>query len=195
MAHCYNCGIEISENDKTRLCDKCKAIILPFVKFTDASTSSAVRRLVSNERNLRNAGVTDRGMEYLLRICEIHDRKKMEEREEKSSVHEPEANEVKDVPVSRDKEENVYAEVELPLDEPLRFQKKGYGKYLPFAMIAFYAIGGTLLLWFIISLIISGGHFDIIPLVCGAGFLISGYSVSVQIKMLSDLSELKKRFR
>lgn len=59
MSKCYNCGCDIDPEDKTRLCDKCKRIILPFVKFMDASTSSAVRRLIQNERNLRNAGVTD----------------------------------------------------------------------------------------------------------------------------------------
>ena len=63
MSKCYNCGCDIDPEDKTRLCDKCKRIILPFVKFMDASTSSAVRRLIQNERNLRNAGVTDGGME------------------------------------------------------------------------------------------------------------------------------------
>ena len=56
MSKCYNCGCDIDPEDKTRLCDKCKRIILPFVKFMDASTSSAVRRLIQNERNLRNAG-------------------------------------------------------------------------------------------------------------------------------------------
>ena len=82
MAHCYNCGCDISEEDRTRLCDDCKKIILPFVKFMDASSSSAVRRLISNEENLRNAGVTDGGMEYLLRLCELHDRSMVQSEED-----------------------------------------------------------------------------------------------------------------
>lgn len=83
MSKCYNCGCDIDPEDKTRLCDKCKRIILPFVKFMDASTSSAVRRLIQNERNLRNAGVTDGGMEYLLKICrDSRTRKSCREKEE-----------------------------------------------------------------------------------------------------------------
>ena len=61
MAKCYNCGTEIPADDKLRLCDRCKSVLLPFIKFTDASTSSAVRRLIANERNLRARGVTDNG--------------------------------------------------------------------------------------------------------------------------------------
>ena len=91
MSKCYNCGCDIDPEDKTRLCDKCKKIILPFVKFMDASTSSAVRRLIQNERNLRNAGVTDGGMEYLLKICEIHDKKKLREKEEREAKKAAEA--------------------------------------------------------------------------------------------------------
>ena len=79
MPKCYNCGAEITADDKLRLCDKCKSVLLPFIKFTDASTSSAVRRLITNERNLRARGVTDNGMDYLMRICEAHDREKAEE--------------------------------------------------------------------------------------------------------------------
>ena len=41
MPKCYNCGCDIPADDKTRLCDNCKKIILPFIKFMDASTSFA----------------------------------------------------------------------------------------------------------------------------------------------------------
>ena len=30
MAKCYNCGVEIPDSDKTKLCDRCKKILLPF---------------------------------------------------------------------------------------------------------------------------------------------------------------------
>ena len=75
MARCANCGREIPEEDKTRLCEDCKRIILPFIKFMDGSDTPAVKRLLSNEPNLRVAGVTDSGMDYLYRICELRDRK------------------------------------------------------------------------------------------------------------------------
>ena len=74
MARCYNCGCDIPDDDKMRLCDECKGLLLPFIKMVNASSSSGVRRLVSNEDNLRTAGVTDGGMEYLLRLCELHDK-------------------------------------------------------------------------------------------------------------------------
>ena len=86
MPKCYNCGCDIPSGDKTRLCDSCKKFMLPFIKFMDASTSSSTRRLLSNEKNLRNAGVTDKGMEYLLKICELHDRQKLREREEREAA-------------------------------------------------------------------------------------------------------------
>ena len=88
MARCANCGREIPEEDKTRLCEDCKRIILPFIKFMDGSDTPAVKRLLSNEPNLRVAGVTDSGMDYLYRICELRDRKAEIAREskEKSST-------------------------------------------------------------------------------------------------------------
>ena len=85
MARCANCGCEIPNDDKTRLCDNCKRVILPFIKFMEASTTPAVKRLLSNERNLRNAGVTDHGMDYLYRICELHDKRRQSEADEKAA--------------------------------------------------------------------------------------------------------------
>ena len=85
MARCTNCGREIPEEDKTRLCEDCKRIILPFIKFMDGSDTPAVKRLLSNEKNLRSAGVTDSGMDYLYRICELRDRKAQNARESKEN--------------------------------------------------------------------------------------------------------------
>ena len=85
MACCSNCGKEIPNEDKTRLCDDCKRVILPFIKFMEGSDTPAVKRLLSNERNLRSAGVTDTGMDYLYRICELHDRKSQSAKEAKAN--------------------------------------------------------------------------------------------------------------
>lgn len=85
MASCANCGREIPDEDKTRLCDDCKRVILPFIKFMEGSDTPAVKRLLSNERNLRTAGVTDSGMDYLYRICSLHDRKWQSAQEAKAN--------------------------------------------------------------------------------------------------------------
>lgn len=85
MARCANCGREIPGDDKTRLCEDCKRVILPFIKFMDVSDTPAVKRLLSNEKNLRDAGVTDSGMDYLYRICELHDRKFQSAQEAKAN--------------------------------------------------------------------------------------------------------------
>lgn len=85
MARCANCGREIPDEDKTRLCDDCKRVILPFIKFMEGSDTPAVKRLLSNERNLRSAGVTDTGMDYLYRICTLHDRKWQSAQEAKAN--------------------------------------------------------------------------------------------------------------
>ena len=85
MASCANCGREIPDEDKTRLCDDCKRVILPFIKFMEGSDTPAVKRLLSNERNLRSAGVTDSGMDYLYRICTLHDRKWQSAQEAKAN--------------------------------------------------------------------------------------------------------------
>ena len=85
MARCANCGREIPDEDKTRLCDECKRVILPFIKFMEGSDTPAVKRLLSNERNLRSAGVTDTGMDYLYRICTLHDKKWQSAQEAKAN--------------------------------------------------------------------------------------------------------------
>ena len=129
MAHCYNCGTDMSDEDRTRLCDDCKKIILPFIKFMDASTSSAVRRLVSNEENLRNAGVTDGGMEYLLRICELHDKSKAEASGEESGADyeddavipaEDEVSDEEETDGDGEWDEETYSEPDEMADESLR---------------------------------------------------------------------------
>lgn len=189
MAKCYNCGCEIDSEDKTRLCDKCKRIMLPFVKFMDASTSSAVRRLVSNEKNLKNAGVTDDGMEYLLRICEIHDKKKLREREER------EAKKASDSVVQEETvEEKDYSEVELPMDAPLNLIKEQYGTFLPAAEIVLIAAGAALLIWSVYRCI-ADKTFDVSTLAASFASLAGAYGVDVLRKIKSDIDEIKKRFR
>ncbi len=187
MSKCYNCGCDIDPEDKTRLCDKCKKIILPFVKFMDASTSSAVRRLIQNERNLRNAGVTDGGMEYLLKICEIHDKKKLREKEEREAKKAAEAESVTH-------EEEGYSEVELPMDEPLDLIHKPYGSFLP-AAEAVFILAGAALLVFTVYGSVANGNFSI-PSLCGAIASFAGaYLSDCARRMIHDLDEIKKRFR
>lgn len=189
MAKCYNCGCEIDAEDKTRLCDKCKKIMLPFVKFMDASTSSAVRRLVSNEKNLRNAGVTDDGMEYLLRICEIHDKKKMREREEREAKKAAESA-VHTEPTS----ERDYSEIELPMDEPLNLIREQYGTFLPAAEMVLIVAGAALLGRSVYNCI-ANKTFDVASLASAFASLAGAYGVDVLRKIKLDLDELKKRFR
>ena len=115
MARCANCGCEIPNEEKTRLCDDCKRVILPFIKFMEASTTPAVKRLLSNEKNLRNAGVTDNGMDYLYRICELQDRRRQSEQEAKAmsrtaaaygkAVEEPDKSDRQDKPDKSEKSE------------------------------------------------------------------------------------------
>lgn len=189
MANCYNCGCDIDDGDKTRLCDNCKKIILPFVKFMDASTSSAVRRLVSNEQNLRNVGVTDGGMEYLLKICEIHDKKKLREREER------EASKSAELAAEQEKNESKdYSEVELPMDAPLNLIRESYGTYLPAAEIILIIAGAALLVWSVYA-VISKNSIDAPALAGGFASLAGAYGVDVLRKIKKDLSEIKKRFR
>lgn len=192
MAKCYNCGIEISGGDKTKLCDKCKKILLPFMKFVDASTSSAVRRLVSNERNLRNAGVTDSGMEYLLRLCELHDKKRLMEREAKEAVRNaepvPEVQQPEVIP------EDKFSDIELPADEPLNFLEKPYGEHLLTAAIILLLVATALIVWFIIK-IVKFDDIDMIPIAAAVGAAASAYIAIVLRKALSELEEIKKRFK
>ncbi len=191
MPHCCNCGCDIPDTDKTKLCDNCKQIILPFVKFMDASTSSAVRRLVSNEKNLRNAGVTDGGMEYLLRICELHDRKKMREREEREAAQTASQTiPAKSAVPENETAQNSYTEMELPLDEPLNLCRDPYGKFLPLATYALPVLGAAAIIYEIVF-----GSLSIPVILCGAGMLLSSYVSFVCRKILHDLEEIKKRFR
>ena len=177
MSKCYNCGCDIDPEDKTRLCDKCKRIILPFVKFMDASTSSAVRRLIQNERNLR----------YLLKICEIHDKKKLREKEEREAKKAVEAE-------AATHEEEGYSEVELPMDEPLDLIHKPYGSFLP-AAEAVFILAGAALLAFTVYSCIAEKNFSI-PSLCGAIASFAGaYLSDCARRMIHDLDEIKKRFR
>ncbi len=197
MARCCNCGVEIPAEDKTKLCDKCKKIILPFIKFMDASTSSAVRRLISNERNLRNAGATDRGMEYLLRICELHDIQKMQEKKEKEEARRREEKPVATSEANVEKEEPVllpYMEAEIPLDEPLRLIRKPYGKFLPFVKILLFVCGLAFIGLAIAELILDKSvHFYAIV---GAVASFAGvYLAHTAQKLLYDLFRIKKQFR
>ena len=210
MAHCYNCGCDISEEDKTRLCDDCKKILLPFVKFMDASTSSAVRRLISNENNLRNAGVTDNGMEYLLRICELHDRKKAEE----NGLDEPDAEAVEeeieaadevdgelraifedeDDDKPKEKTAEQYTDIEVPLDKPLNLIRRSYGQYLAAAEIVLGVVAAALLVWFFIDLFVwNKVDFTAIP--CCIASAVGVYIADSVRRMIHDVEELKKHFR
>ena len=190
MPRCYNCGCDIPANDKTRLCDNCKQIILPFIKFMDASTSSSVRRLVSNEKNLRNAGVTDGGMEYLLRICELHDRKKLREREEREAARAAEQRMTEPEIVPDDPMMDSYDELELPMDEPLDLHREPYGRFLPVVMSVLLILGTAALLLEIVL-----GDLSIAVILCAVGLIFSGYALWVCMHLLHDIEELKKRFR
>ncbi|MBQ4354149.1 MAG: hypothetical protein IJC71_04570 [Clostridia bacterium] len=193
MAHCCNCGIEIPSEDKIRLCDRCKKIILPFVKFMDASTSSAVRRLVSNERNLRNAGVTDGGMDYLFRICELHDKQKMREKQEREQ-----AGAVQTVQTSEEEQplpqDNGYFEEELPMDKPLQLRRKPYGGFLPAAEILLLIVGAVLAVLCVIGFV-QNGEVDFVALACAVASFCAAYAADTARKLLSDLEEIKKQFR
>ena len=189
MPRCYNCGCDIPASDKTRLCDDCKKIILPFIKFMDASTSSAVRRLVSNEKNLRSAGVTDGGMEYLLRICELHDRQKVREREEREAAKAA-AQRPPEPEVTMDEIPDSYTELELPMDAPLDLHREPYGKFLPVVMAALMILGAAALLWEIVL-----GGLSVPVILCSAGLILAGYGLWVCRRILHDLEEIKKHFR
>lgn len=205
MSRCYNCGCEIAAEDKTRLCDDCKKVLLPFVKFMDASTSSAVRRLVSNENNLRNAGVTDSGMEYLLRICELHDKKKAEgsrntgeseyeitetaDSYERTDVgHSDVAPTADETPVAQ------YTDIEIPLDKPLNLIRRSYGQYLAAAEIVLGVIAVMSVVWFLVNLI-AWNKVDFTAVVAA---MISGVTVYIADcvrRMIYDIEEMKKHFR
>lgn len=192
VAKCCNCGIEIPENDKTRLCDRCKKILLPFVKFMDASTSSGVKRLISNEQNLRRSGVTDSGMDYLLKVCELHDKKKMQERREREAARQSAAEQQQ----MQEQQEltDSYIEMELPMDEPLDLRREPYGRFLHAAAIILIIVGAALAAWFVYALVMKQGV-EIPSLVGAVGAFCTAYVADAAGKLLSDLEEIKKRFR
>ena len=200
MARCYNCGCDIPEDDKTRLCDECKKVLLPFVKFMDASTSSAVRRLVSNETNLRNAGVTDSGMEYLLRICELHDRKKaeseaVEEIPEEGNVEEELFGETA-APAEEVRPETPaqYTDIEIPLDKPLKLIRKTYGQYLAAAELVLGLIAVALIAWFLVDLI-AWHKVDFTAVASAIASGVGVYIADCVRRMIYDVEEVKKHFR
>lgn len=198
MAYCYNCGVEIPGGDKMKLCERCKKILLPFIKFMDASTSSAVRRLVSNERNLRNAGVTDNGMEYLLRLCELHDQKRIREREERDAMRAAEqsvrAQEIKEIPQETVQPEEKFAEIEIPEDEPLVYCEKPYGNHLGLMQVLLALVGIGLIVWFVVGIFVFKAY-EIGSVIGAVGAFVGSYAVGVAKKLHHDLHELKKRFR
>ena len=198
MAYCYNCGIEIPDGDKMKLCERCKKILLPFIKFMDASTSSAVRRLVSNERNLRNAGVTDSGMEYLLRLCELHDQKRIREREEREATRMAEAQmrqeHRSEVPVSEEPALEKFAEAEIIPEEPLDYCKKPYGRGLTFAQVVLALCGIGLAAWFTLLLIVYD-TLEFASVIGAIASIVGACLVGVIKKLYHDLHELKKKFK
>ncbi len=185
----------MDSGDKTRLCEKCKKIMLPFVKFTDASTSSAVRQLIFNEKNLRKAGLTDSGMDYLLRICEIRDKKRLEERQNREM--ERRAEEEKAAEMQAEKAvldaAPAYTEFELPMDEPLDFIQKPYGKYIFIAEIAAAVSAVVSAGYFIYSC--AAGNVSFFSLAVTAGLSASAYTADVARKLTHDINEVKKRLR
>ena len=198
MAYCYNCRCEIPDDDKTKLCDRCKGFMLPFVKFMGASTSSAVRRLISNERNLRSRGVTDSGMEYLMKICERHDNKKFMEREEKNALRAKEAEEAAMAAAQRAEEAarnyRDYSEVELPIDEPLNFIRQRYGAHLTTAMVICIISAVSLLAWFVVDFFVNKNT-NVVAVVASIPAFAFAYAIHTLKKSLHDLGEIKKRFR
>ena len=198
MAYCYNCGVEIPGGDKMKLCERCKRILLPFIKFMDASTSSAVRRLVSNERNLRNAGVTDSGMEYLLRLCELHDQKRIREREEREAIRASQVQTPIQMPVEthvpEEQPTEKYEDIEIPADEPLCYCEKPYGKGLTLAQVLFGVLGAGLVAWFVVGIILQSSY-HVGALIGAAGAFLMIYVVGVVKKLHHDLHELKNKFR
>ena len=196
MARCANCGIEIPSSDKTKLCDRCKNILLPFVKIVNASTSSAVRRLVSNERNLRNAGVTDRGMDYLLRLCELHDAERARIKAEADAARaaaEAEAAVAEESSLPEEKYDK-YTEIELPADEPLKLSKKPYGSLIGFvAVICLFAAAGfaaLLVLGYVRSRAIEWGY-----AIGAVSSLYGAYLARCMRKIKKELDEIKRQFR
>lgn len=194
MAKCYNCGTEIPADDKLRLCDRCKSVLLPFIKFTDASTSSAVRRLIANERNLRARGVTDNGMDYLMRICEAHDQAKIEEqarRDAEKSAKIPPQQPAAPQPV-KPKEE--YMEIDLPIEEPLDLHRAPYGGAVSAVRVLLILCGIGFFGWAVYQYI-TVQALEIPALIAAVEcFAVSALCPPLK-KLIHDMEELKKRFR
>ena len=194
MPKCYNCGAEIAADDKLRLCDKCKSVLLPFIKFTDASTSSAVRRLITNERNLRARGVTDNGMDYLMRICEAHDREKAEEKQRREAETAPKQSRSAAAPQPAQPKKEEYLEIDLPMEPPLNFHRKPYGGLLSLLSVLLLLCGVSLLAWTVFRWI-SAETLSIPCIIAAVGaFAAAGICPPVK-KLIHDMDELKKHFR
>ncbi|MBO6052887.1 MAG: hypothetical protein J6Q17_04050 [Clostridia bacterium] len=197
MARCANCGCEIPNDDKTRLCDNCKKVILPFIKFMEASTTPAVKRLLSNERNLRNAGVTDRGMDYLYRICELHDKRRQAELDEKAARM-PVGQE--SVPAEIPSDPAARQTVPPPAPEPVYPEGAGAepeeagnpGGALPAAKWVLILAGTAELAWFVARILTRNaageslsGSIDVTALSAALGSYAGAYAVGVLRKFLS----------
>ena len=194
MAKCYNCGTEIPADDKLRLCDRCKSVLLPFIKFTDASTSSAVRRLIANERNLRARGVTDNGMDYLMRICEAHDQAKIEEqarRDAEKSAKIPPQQPAAPQPV-KPKEE--YMEIDLPIEEPLDLHRAPYGGAVSAVRVLLILCGIGFFGWAVYQYI-TVQALEIPALIAAVECFAASALCPPLKKLIHDMEELKKRFR
>lgn len=193
MAKCYNCGTQIPSDDKLRLCDRCKSVLLPFIKFTDVSTSSAVRRLIANEHNLRSRGVTDSGMEYLMRICQAHDEAKLEEQAHREAAKNvtppPPAPEPRPV-LPREE----YTEIDLPLEEPLDLCRESYGGAVGAVQVLLLLSGAAFLGWGIYRY--AALAVCEIPCLIGTAACFSASALCPPLKkLIHDMEELKKRFR
>ena len=193
MAKCYNCGADISADDKLRLCDRCKSILLPFIKLTDASTSSAVARLISNERNLRARGVTDNGMDYLMRICEAHDREKIAEKARRETQKPPKTADVPAEPPKHPQKQE-YQEIDLPLAPPMQVHRKPYGTVLTALTVLLILTGLGFCGWFAYRLLID----QVWEILCIPGAVTAFCSAAVcppVKKLIHDVNEIKKQFR
>lgn len=198
MAYCYNCRTQIPDDDKSKLCENCKKVMLPFLKIVGSSTSSAVRRLLSNEQNLRRRGVTDSGMQYLLNVCERHDDNKLKERETKTARLAAEAAAAAEAEAVRAEEARRnyrdYSDIELPIDEPLNFKKSGYGAHLLTAMVICLISAVALLAWFAVDYVVNK-NINVAAVIASIPAFAFAYAIHVMKKAIHDLSEIKKRFR
>ena len=198
MAYCYNCRTQIPDDDKSKLCEDCKKVMLPFLKIVGSSTSSAVRRLLSNEQNLRRRGVTDSGMQYLLNVCERHDDNKQKERDTKNARLAAEAAAEAEAAAIRAEEARRnyrdYSDIELPVDEPLHFKKSGYGAHLTTAMVVCIITALALLAWFAVDFVVNKNT-NVVAVIASIPAFAFAYAIHVMKKSIHDLNEIKKRFR